>query len=118
MRQAELAIGINTLSHFIHDDEDLETQVRRCMGQARRCLWFTTDDDDRFKISVGAVMDHHGVDSEVYDRLARSLRVCTTLAAMLSNVPVDLDRTVEMHDDTLPLLGWWAKRDEWKAPER
>ena len=112
----EVMIGIMVTECKDINEPDLAERVKACMKRTYG-HWMATDEDTQFRGAVAAAM----VLSETPDqeRIKASLKPLQALAAMISGVPVDLDRLLqeqeqakEAGEELIPLRKLW---DEVKA---
>ena len=64
-----MPVAIHEAKHAINDSDTIEDQIRSAMAVTRH-HWLVTDEEERFKSAVGAVMMHHGPESAVFQQLA------------------------------------------------
>lgn len=86
----------------------VEDMLRAAM-KAMTSLWVSTDDDLRFRASVGGVLmvlDERG-DLENTSRINIELEALRSLSALLSGVPVDMERVV-MPENPIGLMKRWG----------
>ena len=94
------------------NEPDLVERIKACM-RVTHDHWMVTDEEQQFKGALGAAM----VLSESGDkeRIQSSLKPLQALGAMMSGVPVDLERVVreqeeakEAGQEPIPLRQLWA----------
>jgi hypothetical protein len=86
----------------------LEDMVRAAM-KAMANLWISTDDDLRFRGAVGGVLmvlDKRGAVDDI-ERINSELEALRSLSALLSGVPVDMERVV-MPENPIGLMKMWG----------
>ncbi len=91
---------------------ELDDMLRAAM-KAMAQLWVSTDDDLRFRGAVGGVLmvlDERG-DTEAAARINNELEALRSLSALLSGVPVDMER-VAMPENPIGLMKMWGKVKE------
>jgi hypothetical protein len=103
-----LAIACHEAKDEAKKFTSLEDMLRAAM-KAMTSLWVSTDDDLRFRASVGGVLmvlDDRG-DDEAAARINSELEALRSLSALLSGVPVDMDR-VTMPENPIGLMKMWG----------
>lgn len=89
-----LAMGVTVLKSQIPDEGSLEDKLRTAMkASLSDSLFWGPSEDDRFRMSVAAVM--LCVDEEDKERLEKEFRLLQSLNAAISGVPVDFERLFE-----------------------
>ena len=113
--EQELHLGISVaLASFQRDypwplgeGEVEEVAGRGCnLAGDGNTVWFTTDQDLLFRIGCGVLLTHYK-GTAVADQIEGTLNSLKALGALMSGVPVDLERVVADAGETLPLLAWW-----------
>ena len=82
-----------------------DTFDERCEAAMReaRDFWLTTDEDVRFRGAVGGLLLAYRDDPEITKRLEDEMASLKAMSAMLSGVPVDLERAVGRAEESEPL---------------
>lgn len=90
----------------IKQEMSLEDRLRAAMGCGRD-HWMVTDEDERFRASVGAVLLSANEDER--ERIAVELRGLRDLSALLNGVPVDVTR-IERQENPIGLMRIWKEQ--------
>lgn len=87
-------------------DESLAERLRAAMKVGRE-HWMITDEDERFRASVGAVLLSATEDER--EQISTELGVLRDFSALCSGVPVDVGR-IQMPENPIGLLGLWREK--------
>lgn len=94
-----LRIAIADAQTAVKAGDSLEDRLRAAMGRTHG-HWLITDEDEQFRAAIGAVMLDASEDER--ERLEAEIHKLKTLSALVSGVPVDMDR-VNSADDPEPV---------------
>ena len=100
---ASLLIVIAEAKSAAESKDTLEEKLTAAMNAARN-HWMVLDEDKQFRGAIGAVMLL--VDNETRERIELEMKSLNALSAMLSGVPIDIER-VEVPEDPIGLLKMW-----------
>lgn len=77
--------------------------------------WMTTNEDEKFRAAVGAVMVSYGGDSPEFDRIRREMEQINRFSAWIQAAQVGLTIEPPVADDDalqpIGLLGLWNSRE-------
>lgn len=105
-------VALTEAKHAIRADDSLEDQLR-ASPRATKDHWLVTNEGERFKAAVGAVMSFHGPESDAFKRLAWEVRQLDKISAMqqaaLAGLSVDVGSLdFELGEyEPIGLLGMW-----------
>lgn len=98
MAEAQHALDGNT--------GDITEKLKIAMNITRG-HWLITDEDERFRSAIGAVMMHYGKDSQEFKRLEWELvqlrKISAGLNAMQQGISVDLESMVSEESEFKPI---------------
>lgn len=83
----------------------LEDRLRSAMTKGKD-QWMITDDDERFRASVGAVLISATEDER--QRLTEELRALQSFGALVNGMPIDITR-IEVPENPVGLLNLWRE---------
>lgn len=113
----ELLIASSPVRDAIPKDKPLAERIEFAMRYVREhkdaIFWMAhtaPDDDLMFRTALSAVI-LAGDDSD-RDIIERSMKPVRALSALLSGVPVDVERAMDVGGDVLPLIGMWRNSGE------
>lgn len=105
---ADLMIVIAEAKSAAEGKDTLEDKLTAAMNSARN-HWMVLDEDKQFRGAVGAVMLL--VDDETRERIEIEMKTLNAMSAMISGVPIDIER-VEVPEDPIGLLKMWKDLKE------
>lgn len=82
----------------------LEDRLRRAMENGKD-QWLITDEDERFRASVGAVLLSATEDEK--ERLGAELRALRDFSALMRGLPIDVTR-IETPENPVGLMKLWG----------
>ena len=109
MNHTDLTIAVQIIQPACKGEPDLIERIRKAMTEAKD-YWASTDDDLRFRGALGAALleTHHPDERR---RLEASINAIKNLNALLSGVPVDVERMTSELDEieVIPLQKMWQE---------
>lgn len=94
MQNTMLALFISEAKPKVAEAGTIEEKLKAAMTLAAD-HWMITQQDDRFKVAVGAVMDHYGEGSDEFKRLAWEMKSLSKLGVMLDAAKLGMGLDVE-----------------------
>lgn len=117
MNDLELLIPGSSIRDAIHRDEPLTERLLFAMRYVRKhkddLFWMVVNADEDLMMRAaiaGVLLAGNEQDKDI---ITRSLKPLKALAAMLSGVPVDIERALaEAGDDVIPLAKLWHESEQ------
>ena len=113
MSDTGLAIIATECKMACEGEPNLLKRLEKAMNEVANGHWmFPSDDDLCFRGAVGGVLMAEETTDEEKEQLEFSLKQLRNVGAMLSGVPIDMDRLIEDNEkgpEVLPLVKMWHK---------
>src|SRR4051794_9202399 len=103
---ASMSIAIAEAKIAPEQEPDLDSQLRAAM-KATHDHWLITNEEERFKAAVGAVIVISDQATRV--RIAQEIRILGSVSAAITGVPVDFSALLDDNFEPIGLLRMWKE---------
>lgn len=104
----ELALVVASIRDAASGVANIEERAKALMRAARE-HWMIRDENVQLMGAMAALLET--ATEEERPRLERFLTINKSINALLSGVPVDVDRVMEDETEPYPILKWWNETE-------